>query len=945
MKAHAVHKRQAWRAGCVALALVGSGLHNAANAAIQVHLNGQPLATSVPPMNLRGRTVVPMRDIFEALGASVQWNPVSQGITATKGATTINLQINNRSASINGRQVWLAQPPLLHRGSTMVPLRFVSEALGANVDWNPNMELVSIDTGASNVATAPLGGAPLANTPASGSAVAGFRTISVPEGVVVPVKMDTTISSENASPGQTFMATVVSQRLGDSEFPVNSKIEGMVVEARSKEGNRPGVLDFDFRAVILPDGTRYPLRGQLIALDNENITTSQGRIVARSDKPSTGDKLKVVGIGAGLGFVLGKVLDANTTLTTILGAAGGYLYSRHKDAKAAEAVVAQGTRLGVRLTDPVTYTDTTNYLDYRQTFLRSGVDAASPYLTETVNPPLTRNQEPTQTAALPPPAPAYTSPTYTQPAYAPPAYTPPAAPAYNPNNAALPPANSAPAYAPPTYAPPTYAPPATYPPATAPAYRTEPVDQFPGQSVAGYRTISVPAGAVVPVRLDSTLSSATAHVGDRFTASVVSQRLGDSEFPAGSKLEGMVVEARPKTGNDPGVLDLDFRTVVMPDGSRLPVRGELIALDQNSVETRQGRVVAKAKSQSTGDKLKIIGIGAGIGYVVGKVLDKSTTVTTVLGGIGGYLFGRSRDKKAAEAVVPQGTRLGVRLNDRLVYNDTTGYATPRMTYLRVGDANVPDYDGAGDFTPHLYTPEPANTYTTGNEGPGYNPTYPDTGYTQPGYQPGYQPSYPGQAVAGMRTISVPEGAVVPVTIDTRLSSTTSHAGDRFTTSVISERMGDSEFPVGSKIEGVVVEARPKQGDSPGVLDLEFRNVILPDGTRVPLNAQLANLDDTKSVTTTKGRMMSKMSTGDKIKIVGIGAGIGFILGKVLDKNTTLTTVLGALGGYLYGRSKDKNQASEAVLAQGTRLGVRLNDTVTYADSTGYADYRVNYLRS
>ncbi|MDQ3814856.1 MAG: copper amine oxidase N-terminal domain-containing protein, partial [Armatimonadota bacterium] len=286
-------------AGLVTVALAGSGLQNAAQAAIQVQLNGQPLATSVPPVSMRGRTVVPMRDIFEALGANVQWNAVSQGIIATRSGTRVNLQINNRAAMVNGRRVTLDQPAVLWRGRTMVPLRFVSEALGANVDWNSAMQLVSIDTGGR------------VGRGTGGSAVAGYRTISVPSGAVVPVKMDTTISSGTATVGQTFMATVVSEKLGDSEFPANSKVEGVVVEARRKDGDQPGVLDFDFRAVVLPDGTRVPLRGELTSLDSNSVNTTNGRIVAKK-KSSSGDKIKIIGIGAGLGVVLGKVLKKNT---------------------------------------------------------------------------------------------------------------------------------------------------------------------------------------------------------------------------------------------------------------------------------------------------------------------------------------------------------------------------------------------------------------------------------------------------------------------------------------------------------------------------------------------------------------------------------------------------------------------------------------------------------
>src|SRR5688500_18640410 len=103
------------------LTLTGNGLIQRAEAAM-VTLNGQPLQTSVAPIQRNGRTLVPMRDIFQALGASVNWNGSTQSIAAKRGDTNVGLQMGRRAASINGRAVSLDQAPILYRGSTMVPL-------------------------------------------------------------------------------------------------------------------------------------------------------------------------------------------------------------------------------------------------------------------------------------------------------------------------------------------------------------------------------------------------------------------------------------------------------------------------------------------------------------------------------------------------------------------------------------------------------------------------------------------------------------------------------------------------------------------------------------------------------------------------------------------------------------------------------------------------------
>lgn len=357
-------KQNIKKVGIVALAVAGTGLSSVAQAA-QVSLNGQPLPTSVSPIMRNGRTLVPMRDIFQALGANVSWNGLTQGITATRGGTNVSLQIGNRNAVVNGQQVALEQPAIVYHGSTMVPLRFVSEAMGAQVNWNPNSEIAAISTDG-RVAQLP-------GIQQGGQQVAGARQISVPAGAVVRVTLDNGLSSATARNGDRFTATVDSQNPGDSEFPPGSKLVGVVSEVQSKNGNQPGVLDLDFQSVELPGGQRVPLRGSLISLDNNSVDSStRGRIMAKQGASNNNkDRLKVIGIGAGAGFLLGKLLKQNSTLSAVLGAAGGYLYDKKKNKNdVREAEVPAGTQLGVRLDRNITYADASNYYNQRSAYFK-----------------------------------------------------------------------------------------------------------------------------------------------------------------------------------------------------------------------------------------------------------------------------------------------------------------------------------------------------------------------------------------------------------------------------------------------------------------------------------------------------------------------------------------------------------------------------------------------
>ena len=113
---------------------------------ISLVINGEPASFDVTPQSIQGRTMVPLRGIFEALGATVTWDAQTKQITAVKENTTIRLTLDNTTAYINDSAQTLDAAPLLYEGSTLVPARFVAEALGATVDWDAQTKTVTITT-------------------------------------------------------------------------------------------------------------------------------------------------------------------------------------------------------------------------------------------------------------------------------------------------------------------------------------------------------------------------------------------------------------------------------------------------------------------------------------------------------------------------------------------------------------------------------------------------------------------------------------------------------------------------------------------------------------------------------------------------------------------------------------------------------------------------------
>ena len=109
----------------------------ASTTGVRVYLDGVQLAfADQAPIIASGRTLVPLRFVSEAFGARVDWDPTTGSVPISLADTSILLRIGRRDVVINDRTVLLDVAPTLLNGRTMVPLRFVSEVLGAAVNWS-----------------------------------------------------------------------------------------------------------------------------------------------------------------------------------------------------------------------------------------------------------------------------------------------------------------------------------------------------------------------------------------------------------------------------------------------------------------------------------------------------------------------------------------------------------------------------------------------------------------------------------------------------------------------------------------------------------------------------------------------------------------------------------------------------------------------------------------
>jgi hypothetical protein len=113
---------------------------------VTVTVNGQPLQSDVTPfINGDGRTMLPVRAISEALGAEVQWDDTTQTATLIMGDIIVKVPIGQNSIDVNGTPFAMDTAAVIKDGRTLLPVRAVGEALGAKIGWDEATSTVSID--------------------------------------------------------------------------------------------------------------------------------------------------------------------------------------------------------------------------------------------------------------------------------------------------------------------------------------------------------------------------------------------------------------------------------------------------------------------------------------------------------------------------------------------------------------------------------------------------------------------------------------------------------------------------------------------------------------------------------------------------------------------------------------------------------------------------------
>lgn len=138
----------AWTFGSVSAAAkeyyYDNAWHTYSGNEFRLSVNGKLLKTSMPPIVFEGYSVVPAREVFESLGAKVEWNSAKRTVSVAYSGKQVLLTIDSTRATVDGVKINMPIAAKIINDKTMIPVRFVGEQLGWTVDFDSANDTVKI---------------------------------------------------------------------------------------------------------------------------------------------------------------------------------------------------------------------------------------------------------------------------------------------------------------------------------------------------------------------------------------------------------------------------------------------------------------------------------------------------------------------------------------------------------------------------------------------------------------------------------------------------------------------------------------------------------------------------------------------------------------------------------------------------------------------------------
>ncbi|RNB91806.1 LysM peptidoglycan-binding domain-containing protein [Brevibacillus fluminis] len=188
---------------------------------ISLLIDGKGVVSDVKPTIQNGRMLVPIRAIAENTGAAVSYEDTTKTVTVTQGTNKILLYIGKAIGYVNEKRVILDATPMISKGRTLIPLRFISQSLGYQVDWDKRAEVAIVNTKKSGRQAVPATVAPSRMYVVQpGDTLGGIAKVHGTDGDVI--KKINGVDDTNLNPGQLL---TLPKDAKDSTHPVRALLK------------------------------------------------------------------------------------------------------------------------------------------------------------------------------------------------------------------------------------------------------------------------------------------------------------------------------------------------------------------------------------------------------------------------------------------------------------------------------------------------------------------------------------------------------------------------------------------------------------------------------------------------------------------------------------------------------------------------------------------------
>jgi len=320
---------------------------------VQVQVNGNAVTfPDTQPQKIGSVVMVPIRSVFEQMGATVDWDPTAQTVTANGNGNTVVLHIGDSTAMVNGETKYLEMAPVTIGDRTLVPMRFLGDALGGEVTWNGDSDLVAITTNAT-----PQTSALTPDTTSTDNSNATPSEVVLASNEIIPVTLDQQLSSTTSHVGDTFTATVDANGFDQyADLPSGTIIEGHVAAVQPMTETQPAILDLAFDRVDFPKGKSEAINGTLTSLDHQYAMQGDDGTYQAQDEAMNYERMVYLGYGEDgrlVGVRVDQPLDA-ATLSESMSAIDAQIPEDER--QMSDISLPTGTMIGVRINQPETIT-------------------------------------------------------------------------------------------------------------------------------------------------------------------------------------------------------------------------------------------------------------------------------------------------------------------------------------------------------------------------------------------------------------------------------------------------------------------------------------------------------------------------------------------------------------------------------------------------------------